>query len=111
MSHPHTRVNGSRTLIVLRCDGTPGQRCRGSLTLEATKFRSRNQAGAARATPKVAFDLAPGETENVRVQLPSTSRTQLVKRRKAVIRAVATFDDGTTLKRLMTVYPQRGTSG
>jgi hypothetical protein len=111
MSHRNTRANASGTLIGLRCVGSPAQRCQGTVKLETTQFRSRRQLGAARATTLTAsYDLAAGESRNVRVQLPSASRTQLRKRGKTLVRAVATFNGATTLTRLMTVYPRRRAS-
>jgi hypothetical protein len=106
MSHRNTRATATGTLIVLRCTGVADRRCKGTVTLESTRYRSRNQAGAARGDNTVAFDLAAGETKNVRVQLPAASRTQLDTRGKAVVRAVATLDGAATLKKLMSVYPR-----
>ena len=104
LSHRDTRAPNASTLIGARCQGSQGARCKGRITLQTTDFRSRNQPGAAGAGRTVSFDVAAGQSKTLRVQLPPASVTQLARRHKAVVRAVATAAPAATERKLITVF-------
>ncbi len=108
ISHRNVSANASGALIVLRCVGKSGS-CKGTISLQATDFGSRLQAGAASAKLKpVSFNLAAGKSKGYRTPLPSRTRSQLKRKGKAVARAVAKRSTGKAVKRLVTVFPGSG---
>jgi hypothetical protein len=105
IAHPDTGVNKRGTLVHLRCRGAAGARCKGTLKLESTDRSSRlSAASSKKGKKKVKFNIAAGSSKDVRIQLPAKTRAQLAAHGKAVARAVAHLTDGTTVKRLITVY-------
>jgi hypothetical protein len=104
IAHHDTGVNKRGTLVHLRCRGEAGARCKGTLKLESTDRNSRLSAASKKGKKKVKFDIAAGSSKDVRIQLPAKTRAQLAAHHKAVARAIAQLTDGTTVKRLITVY-------
>ncbi|MEA2444542.1 MAG: hypothetical protein QOJ12_1834, partial [Thermoleophilales bacterium] len=104
LSHRDTHTNNGVALIRVRCEGVQGARCNGNLRLQATRYRSRHQAGAAATTRAVSFDHSAGETKLLRVKLPAATAAQLSTKHKAVVRAVITAPGRPTTTVLITVY-------
>jgi hypothetical protein len=104
IGHRSTTIDRRGTRVVLRCAGDAAAVCSGRLWLEPTSLLSRLQVSA--NWRKVAFKLGAGEKKRLYLPLPAHSRPQLVARRKAVVRAVARFDDRSIVKRLLTVFPR-----
>jgi hypothetical protein len=104
ITHHDTTVARGHTLIRLFCRGATGARCRGTLLLEPTTFTTRlHHARATSSGPSVHFSLAAGKDKGYAVQVPSTTRAQLARKRKAVARAIAHLSDGRALRVLITL--------
>jgi hypothetical protein len=102
IGHRDVIVDRRGTLVELGCGGASGARCTGTLRLEPTGYDTR--LGRATSAKDTEFDLAAGTKKRVRVQVPQQSRARLARRRKAVVRAVATLSDGRVVRRLLSLY-------
>ena len=77
-------VRRNRTSVRFACEGAPGTRCTGTLSLEPRAYGLRRAKSVRKR-----FDVAAGATKTLSVPVPPTTRAQLARRRTASVRAVA----------------------
>ena len=106
ISHRNVVTNSRGALIKLRCVGTDGARCVGSVQLRSTRLSSRLQAAGMRGR-RTKLGFAAGTRTAVRVAVPAASRRRLATKGKAVARAILRLQDGTVVTRLVSLYPAR----
>jgi hypothetical protein len=103
IAHSATTLSHGRALVRVSCHGETGVRCRGTLHLEATGFKTRLDHAAASAGPALRFDIPAGVSKRFRVRLPDETSSQLAAVHKAVSNAVARLDNGLRKQRLITL--------
>ena len=106
VSHRNVVVNSRGALFTFRCTGTAGATCAGSAALRATSLTSRLRPAQVSGA-KTSFGLSTGKNKNVRLAIPKASRKQLAKHGKAVARIMVTLEDGTVVKKLVTLHAKR----
>src|SRR4051812_19041362 len=82
--HGHAQAAGA--------EARAGEVCAGRIVLRSTGKRRRGHA--ADAGRFVFFRIAARKAKALRVPLPSVTKKQLVKRRKAIVRATVTLSTG-----------------
>ena len=91
LSHKTVRLSGGKVRVVLRCVGTKGQACSGSLALQATHLKSRLDEAA--AVKRATFQIAAGRGKTLKLTLPKTTAAQLKRSRKAVAYVIVSVKD------------------
>jgi hypothetical protein len=92
ISHRRVTLSRGRALVKVLCRGVTGQTCRGELALRSTSKRRRGHA--ADAGKSAGFTIPAGSAKKLRVRLPATTRRQLVRRHRAVVRATISLTSG-----------------
>lgn len=89
ISHREVKLSGAFISLGVRCRGTSGARCKGTLALLSAPGDSRLRAAASYGSAK--FDLATGADGTLTLKAPASLRGKLAKKHKLIGKVVVSL--------------------
>jgi hypothetical protein len=87
ISHRHVALEHGAVLLVLKCRGAKGQRCRGSLSINPATGPRRLTAASAYGSAR--FDVATGKNALVKIEMSAQALRRLARTHKLIATVVA----------------------